>query len=166
MTEVLASRWAAPLPTAPPRLPASPWLAGDVIGCTVVNLVGLGMILGGLQGARHTVDAHSLLLLVNIAAAGLVVALAGNAVFLLSTLRHVGQLRNDLLVRREAPVPAQRAAEAGAGELVFAKGMTRFHRADCPAVQGKQVSAATPAAHTRAGRRPCGLCRADADPSL
>jgi hypothetical protein len=149
-------RFAAPAP-------ATPWLVGDVLGVVVANLVGLGMIVGGLQGARHTTDSHSLLLLVNVAAAGVVVSLAGNAVFLLSTLRQVGALRTQLLGRRPAvtAVPAQqRRTHQPASVLVAADGMTRYHRPDCPGVQGKDVRALPLGDHVAAGRQPCGLCEA------
>lgn len=143
-------------------MPASPWLVGDVLGVVVANLVGAGLILGGLQGARHTTDSHSLLLLLDIAAAGVIVSLAGNVVFLLSCLRNVGLLRTELLGRRPAAatavVQSAPAASADVSTLVAAPEMTRFHRPDCPAVQGKDVRALTLAEHVRAQRRPCGLC--------
>ncbi|MCU1595454.1 MAG: hypothetical protein JWO12_2846 [Frankiales bacterium] len=157
MTEVLTRRFTQ----APPQtvLPRSPWLVGDTLAVGVVNVVGLGMILGGLQGTRHTTDPHNLLLLVNVAAAGLVVSLAGNAVFLLSALRHVGTLRSDLLGAREAVREvAPTAAIEVSDVLVSASSMTRFHRAGCPAVQGKAVTAGSLAKHLKAGRTACDLC--------
>lgn len=157
MTEVLTRRFTDP--PAAPTLPRSPWLVGDAFGVTVVNLVGLGLILGGLQGARHTTDPHTLLLLLNVAAGGLVVSLAGNAVFLLSAVRHVGALRTELLGARTAPRAEVAApATAASGALVSAASMTRFHLGDCPAVQGKSVTAAPLATHLAAGRQACGLC--------
>jgi hypothetical protein len=38
--------------------------------------------------------------------------------------------------------------------------MTRYHRLGCSLVAGKDVSAATLAEHSTAGRRPCGVCAA------
>jgi hypothetical protein len=50
---------------------------------------------------------------------------------------------------------------SGAGgavlELVAAARMTRYHRPDCPLVDGKPVHPVI--AQDQAGRRPCGLCR-------
>jgi hypothetical protein len=133
-----------------------------VLGVVVANLVGAGLILGGLQGARHTTDSHSLLLLVDMAAAGVIVSLAGNAVFLLSCLRHVGLLRTELLGRHgyaPAAVPQSApAASVDATTLVAAREMTRFHRPECPAVRGKDVRALPLGEHVAAQRRPCGLC--------
>jgi hypothetical protein len=140
-------------------LAEAPWLVGDVLGVAVVNLVGVGLILGGLQGARHTTDPHTLLLLLNVAAAGLVVGLAGNAVFLLSGLRQVGRLRTELLGVRADSVPQTSPVAVAAAGLVSASSMTRFHRSDCPSVQGKPVNESSLAKHLAAGRVPCGLCQ-------
>jgi hypothetical protein len=156
VTEVL-TRHVPPRPVH--ALPRSPWLVGDAFGVAVVNLVGIGLILGGLQGARQTTDPHTLLLLLNVAAGGLVVSLAGNAVFLLSALRHVGTLRTELLgTRAPAPPEAQQPTDVIAPGLVSGPSMTRFHRAGCPAAQGKPVTEAPLAKHLGAGRQPCALC--------
>ena len=150
-------------------LPSAPWQVGDVFGVAVTNLVGLGMLIGGLEGTRHSTDPHTLLLMLNVATAGVVVAFAGNAVFLLSALRQVGQLRTPLLGDRRAPTAdvlvddALQTGAGSAGALVAADRMTRFHRPDCAAVRGKPVSAATLADHLAAGRRPCGMCAPDSE---
>ena len=157
------------MPAALP-LPRSPWQVSDVFGVAVTNVVGLGMLLGGLQGTRHSTDPHTLLLLLNVATAGVVVAFAGNAVFVLSTLRQVGQLRTLLLGRRSGPVVDVRSDDAigtdpvSTDALVAAESMTRFHRATCAAVRGKAVTATPLADHLAAGRRPCGMCAPDLEP--
>jgi hypothetical protein len=135
-------------------------MLSDVLSAVVVNLVGLGLILGSLQGSRHTTDPHNQLLLVNLATAGMIVVLAGNAVFLLSGLRRVGQLRMELLGARPSPQPVAEFADTAASKTRFvaALNMTRFHRADCPAVLGKEAVAGTLAEQLAAGRSPCGLC--------
>lgn len=43
--------------------------------------------------------------------------------------------------------------------LVSAPAMSMFHRADCPIVSSKTVRAESRSAHSRAGRRPCGICQ-------
>ena len=153
------------LPAAAPR-PDAPWVVGDLFGVGFGNVVGLGMLLTGLQATRHTTDPHTLLLLLDVAAAGVVVAFAANAVFLLSALRLVGQERTLLLGRRPArqqpaAAPAGQPVDLAGVALVSAPAMTRFHRADCPAVRGKEVTEASLDEHLDAGRRPCGLCGAD-----
>jgi hypothetical protein len=146
-----------------------PWLVGDVLSVLVADVVGLGLLMGALYGTRHTTDPDRLVLLLNVAAAGLIVSLAGNAVFFLTGLRQVGQLRTELLGRPAdgeaaagsgADVPANTAYDAVAEDelLVAADNMTRYHRSSCPAVVGKAVSPAGEDRHLSLGRRPCGLC--------
>jgi hypothetical protein len=171
VTEVLTGPRVDPTPRPSavggwPQLspPAWPWLVGDVLGVSVANIAGLGLLLTGLQGTRHTADPHTLLLLLNVAAAGLVVALAGNAVFLLTGLRQVGRLRTELLGAEPAWPDAPEVVDPApvTGRLVAASNMSRFHRAECPSVVGKPVVEAGLAAHLAAGRLPCGLCAAPA----
>jgi hypothetical protein len=129
----------------------------------VSNLIGLALLVIGLTGARTTTEPHRLLLFLNVAAVGLVVALGGNGAFLLEGLRQVGRLRGALLVRpvREqvAAAPPQTPTDPiPAGVLVAAEGMTRFHDSRCAAAAGKPVVPAPVDEHRAAGRVPCGLC--------
>jgi hypothetical protein len=146
-----------------------PWLVGDVFSVLVADLVGFGLLMGALYGTRHTTDPDHLVLLLNVAAAGLIVSLAGNAVFFLTGLRQVGQLRTELLARpavgavagssgRGLPADAPNDTVADDDALVAADNMTRYHRPTCPAVAGKDVSAAAEEQHLSLGRSPCGLC--------
>ena len=145
--------------------PEHPWHGRDLANAWLFNLVGLGLLLGGLQGTRHTTDPEQLVVWMNVAAVGLVLALGGNAVFLLSGLRQVGRLRTALLVRPDTDttqlLPPVAAPARAAAALVATPAMTRFHLASCPAAAGKPVSAAPLAEHIGAGRRPCGMCRPD-----
>lgn len=166
----LEARQADESSPALPR-PDHPWQARDLTTVWALNLVGLALLLGGLQGTRHTTDPERLVLLMNVAGLGLVLALAGNAVFLLAGLRQVGRLRTALLVRpggerRDAPVvdattslPMVADPHPGTGTLVAAPAMTRFHLASCPAAAGKPVTAAPRSEHEAEGRQPCGMCR-------
>jgi hypothetical protein len=142
---------------------------GDVISVVVADVVGLGLLMGALYGTRHTTDPGRLLLLLNVAAAGLIVSLAGNAVFFMTGLRQVGELRTELLGRPAAPEvagtagadrPAPSAYDDVAVDdvLVAADNMSRYHRSTCPAAAGKDVSPADEHQHLALGRRPCGLC--------
>jgi hypothetical protein len=137
-----------------------------VLGVVVADLVGLGLLLGALYGSRHTTDPDRLVLLMTVAASGLVVSLAGNAVFLLSGLRQVGKVRTHLLGRSGEPVDpdlqVRTTVEDRDGDLggtpVATDAMTRFHRPTCMAVIGKEVFALAAVEHVAAGRLPCGLC--------
>ena len=93
----------------------------------------------------------------NVGVAGVIVLGAGNLLWLLRGKRATGQLRRHVLplvaLDDHTPVEARPASP-----LVAGPDMTRFHRADCPLVAGKQVRAAARESHVRAGREPCGVC--------
>jgi hypothetical protein len=137
----------------------TPWTASDGLTVGLTSVIGLGLLLGAALGIRQTADPDTAVVLLNVAGAGLVVALAGNALFLLTGLRAVGVLRAGLL----ESAPAATAPESvPTGLLVASASMTRYHRDDCPAVRGKAVVPASAEGHVRSGRRPCGLCLEDA----
>ena len=48
--------------------------------------------------------------------------------------------------------------DGSAAGLVATARMTRYHRPGCSLAAGKEVSAATRAEQSAAGRRPCGVC--------
>jgi hypothetical protein len=150
--------------------PAGPWQAGDLIAVAVTNVVAVGLLLAAAYGVRQTIEPERSVVFLNLAAVGLVVALAGNATFLLSGMRQVAGLRTALLegyseaaAAPSAPRSPLSADEAGAPGLVSGPSMTRYHLSDCPAVQGKEVKAESRSAHRKAGRRPCGLCLGEDD---
>lgn len=157
--------------TALPR-PEHPWQHKHLMSVWVSNGLGLALLLGGLLGTRQTTDPSWLVVLMNVSALGLVVALVGNAVFLLYGLRQVGLLRSALLVRRPYDDPALGTQGLPAvvepvvapDALVATAEMTRYHLSTCAATAGKPVVAAPLEAHLADGRRPCGLCHPQ-DPS-
>jgi hypothetical protein len=63
------------------------------------------------------------------------------------------------LVLDDEPVHAGSASvpAIGAPQLVTAAAMTRFHRGDCPLVEGKTTTPLTAARRQRL--RPCGVCQ-------
>jgi hypothetical protein len=93
------------------------------------------------------------------------VAGAGATAWLLTGVREL-QARKRRLGRRTEAIAAAAGARRGAtvtendrSSLVSAPGMTRYHRPDCLLVRGKPATRRTLAAHTKAGRRPCGVCQ-------
>lgn len=147
--------------------PGSPWDAGDLLSLATAQGVAVALLLIGFLGTRGTTEPGELLLFLNMAAAGLVVALTGSTAFLLSGLRRSTALRIRLLppdALHTAVLPqrdermAQRQSPQRLDGLVAAAGMTRFHQADCQAAAGKSVTAAPLDRHESAGRRPCALC--------
>lgn len=140
--------------------PSYPWLFADVVSVATANTIALGMVVCSYLGARRTADPSTLLVFLNVAAAGIVVALAANTVFMLSALRQLRMLGGAVLsVRATPPRPAPAVgAEIRPLEMLWGFGMTRFHRPGCPAIAGRPVTAATLDAHEGAGRAPCGIC--------
>jgi hypothetical protein len=150
--------------------PDTPWRAGEVTNVIMVNLVGLVLIVAGYLVCRATAEPSRVQLATSIAAAGLVVTLAGNTVWLFGNLREVTRLRREVLL---GPVPAapSSAVVSGAAErpaptasiLVSSPSMSLYHRPECLMVSGKAVKASSLAAHRRARRRPCQVCLPDAE---
>jgi hypothetical protein len=101
-------------------------------------------------------------LFLDLGIAGLLVGAFGGVRWLAAVVKAV-RIRKAAAVAlvRSRFVPAGTAGTAGPAEgFVAAARMTRYHRPGCPLVAGKDVSAATPAEHSAAGRRPCGVCAA------
>jgi hypothetical protein len=143
----------------------APWRVGDLLSVVLVNLIGLVLIVAGWYVAHNTTEPARHLLATNIAIGGLVIALIANAVWVLSGLREVGQLRRHLLDTHVAFSLAQQASVNSTAPddevLVATPEMTRYHRPGCPAVQGKHVQPASASRHADDGRRPCGICEPD-----
>ena len=80
--------------------------------------------------------------------------------WLLQARRRIG-LRRLALLADDAGITDDRPADAGraGGPPVAAPGLHRYHRPDCPLARGAEFTAADQAAHTSAGRMPCGVCR-------
>jgi hypothetical protein len=73
-----------------------------------------------------------------------------------NVLRQVGVVLPATLAGNQGQAPSPAAVGTGL-ELVAAARMTRYHRPDCPLVDGKPVHPISSPSDT--GRRPCGLCR-------
>ena len=94
--------------------------------------------------------------------AGLLVATVGGVRWLAAGFKtvRVRKAAAVALVRsRFGSVEASGPADRSDGFVAAAR-MTRYHRPGCSLVAGKDVSAATLAEHSAAGRRPCGVCAA------
>lgn len=138
---------------------ASPWSpAIHVVG--ILFLVS-GAVLAVLSwyhvSGRETFREQAGWVVLSVAAGGLF-AMAF-AVWLLGGLRAVRAGQREFLaeLRRERESRASarvRAGEAGAGELVTAAGMTRYHRVECRLLRNK----ATVPVRAGADLRPCGVC--------
>jgi hypothetical protein len=152
----------------------SPWRVTDLANALVADVLGGVLLFTGWFIAHHTTDASRALLGTDIAVGGLVVALAGNIVWLLTGLREVGRLRSALIAgSRPASVPTDRPASArrvavpagtvgdgavAATRLVATTAMTHYHRPGCVTVAGKPVTSASLRTHLARGRGPCAIC--------
>jgi hypothetical protein len=130
----------------------------DLLAVYATTFIGLLLVLLAWFETSASVRLTNQVHWTNVGVAGVIVLGAGNLFWLLRGKRATGELRRLVLplvpVDGDAPTEVPRA-----GPLVAGPDMTRFHRADCPLVAGKNVSAAGREAHGRTGREPCGVCQ-------
>ena len=141
---------------------AEPWNRRHLIGFAVSTSIGAGLLGASYLGVSAEVHLKDQVLFLDLGIAGLLVGALGG-------IRWLAAVVNAVRIRKAAAValvrsrfaPAGTAGPAGPAEgLVATARMTRYHRPGCPLVAGKDVTAATPAEHSSAGRRPCGVCAA------
>ena len=139
-----------------------PWNRRNVTGFAVATALGAALLGASYLGVSSEVQLKGQVPLLDLGIVGLLVATAGGVGWLAAGIKAVR-------VRKAAAVALVRsrfdsvevAGPAGPGEgFVAAARMTRYHRPGCSLVAGKDVSAATRAEHSAAGRRPCGVCAA------
>lgn len=134
-----------------------PWGMSDLLAVYATTFSGLLLVFLAWFETSASVRLKNQVHWTNVGVAGVIVLGAGNLLWLLRGKRATGQLRRLVLaavpVDDESPIDIPRT-----GPLVAGPDMTRFHRADCPLVAGKRVSAAGREAHVRAGRAACGVC--------
>jgi hypothetical protein len=146
------------LPDVPP---AALWRRADFAVLTGTVAAGLAFLAAGWWGVTGTRVFDDQVAAARLAAAGVLLALAG---FVWLTIR--GRRALGLRLRRvgdpDGGIVDLDAVNAVAGPrsgFVAAADMTRYHRPDCPFAAGKAFTAASVADHEAAGRRPCGVCR-------
>lgn len=143
--------------TPPSRSPV-PWKIGDLLVLYATTSIGIVLVLAAWYAASGEVRLEDQARWATLGTAGVIVLGAGNLAWLLAGRRATGELRRHLLARAPGAETTQASSAARRTSLVAGKTMTRFHRADCPLVQGKTVRAQTRATHERRGRRPCDVC--------
>lgn len=140
---------------------AEPWSRADLVRFGALTAVG-GALLGlGWFGAADRLELGEQVTYLNVGAGGLLVGAAGGLSWLRSGLRSVRSRKAGVLAElrtgKAASSPEATLATATAA-YVASTAMTRYHRPACSLVAGKDVTASTLAAHTAAGRKPCGMC--------
>jgi hypothetical protein len=142
-----------------------PWQVGDLLLLYLANVGGLLLIVVAWFEASGAVSQDAQILWLDVGIVGVIVAGAGNVLWLLTGRRGVGELRRALtpaLMARFAEPSAEAAPAVPAtdpGQLVAGADMTRYHRADCLLVVGKEVRLAPEETHYARGRRACQVCR-------
>ena len=144
----------------------SPWNAKQrLLLCALlaVGVIGLG---AGYTGTSGTLRVSDQVVWVNIGGAALLVSGFGIALFLAAGRREIGRRRLGLFgdVLEGDGVSAIVVDGLSGDELLSAPTMTKYHRADCPFIEGKTVTAAPAEAHQSAGRLPCGVCLGGDEP--
>lgn len=138
----------------------APWSTNDLVRLIAVVAAGGVLCVVAWAGAAERVQLDDQTGWVSLAVAGLVVAVAGQAGWLLHGRRAVGRYRNQLLWHGswvvQHPTPS---AITSSGELVAGEGMRRYHRPDCPIARGRGWASGRRSAHESADRTPCGICR-------
>ncbi|HVU72974.1 MAG TPA: hypothetical protein VHE83_08425 [Mycobacteriales bacterium] len=140
-----------------------PWHVRDVQRLLVTLLLAAIGLTASWVGISGTVIWSRQMLWLAIGIASTAVAAVAVMTWLLTAFRAVRVRQSRMvdgiaarLVLDDEPDAAD-AAGPGAAELVSAPSMTRFHRADCPLVQGRPTTPLTAA--RRARLSPCGVCR-------
>ena len=143
---------------------SAPWHAGNQLSLAFLSVLGLGGIVLSwwmVAGTAQTATQQGWL---DLGVVALLVAAAGDALYLLNGRRAVHRGRRALALRMaalasdDAAVAAGVSPESAVGLVVTAPRMTRYHRSDCLLVRGKPVSRGSVAENRLAGRRPCGVC--------
>ena len=124
-----------------------------VIGA-VLFFAGMGMV-----GNEKTYDDQ--VPGINLAIVGVVVANAAGVLLLLAGRRSVTARRVGVLggVPKGQAAAVTITAPASSAALVGGEGLTHFHRADCAMAAGRNWPELDRAAHERAGRIACGVCK-------
>jgi hypothetical protein len=128
-------------------------------------LLGVAVLFGSWARASTVEQATPAIAAVSVAVIGLLLVALGAVGSTLTVKRHV-QLRKAHVfspwLATAAPGEPAPIAPTGAGPLVVAPGLTRYHRAGCSSVTGLEVRPVERRS-LPAGLAPCRLCEADAD---
>jgi len=141
-----------------------PWSSDHLVRALLGNgLGGLLIATAWFQAAIADTDAvRTRMTWLVLAIVGLVVAGVSNALWLfrgrqaltIARVALMADMREGLRPAPEGDGPRHRAVE----RFVSAPGMTRYHRPTCSLAIGKELTARTAAAWSRAGMSPCEVC--------
>lgn len=153
---------------ARPARDRGPWKPEDFVRLVSANAVGLILVFASWFQTTQAADVRGRLTWLNLALVGLVIAGAGNGMWLLRGRQVVGLARVAMLPQTSHAPGATAVFEPGANGSgpsangssfpVAVAGTAHYHRPSCMFVAGRDVTAASPRDHEREGRSPCGVC--------
>lgn len=135
-----------------------PWSRAAALRCLAVAITGAAVSAAGWYSAAGHPGARQQAAPASLTAVGLMVAFAAGASWVHAGRRAVAVRRRRLL-GDGASHPMTQPARGTSTSLVGGKGLRFFHRADCVIAVGQPWPTRSRAAHVRAGRAPCGICR-------
>ncbi|HUR75639.1 MAG TPA: hypothetical protein VMZ00_15265 [Sporichthya sp.] len=140
---------------------ASPWTSQMYVLYAVLAVVGAILFLVGMGLVSNKTVYDDQVPGINLAIVGVVLANAAGVLLLLAGRRSVIARRVRVLgaVPDLADQSAGPAKPASSITLVGGEGLTHFHRDDCAMAAGRNWPALDRAAHERAGRTACGVCK-------
>jgi hypothetical protein len=136
------------------------WPRRDRSLLAALGAFGFGLLAVSWLGVSGTTRFSTQVAWANVGGAGLLAVMVGCALRVHAGRRQVARRLNvHPFVRRPAAVSGSATVALDRAEsFVWAAGMSRYHRSDCPAVAGKSVTSAGADAHWAEGRLPCGMC--------
>jgi hypothetical protein len=146
-----------------------PWRIGHLVVVYVVNLTGLLLIVVAWIEVSGQLTLRAQIPWVDVGVAGIIVAGAGNVLWMLTGRRAVGEMRRGLTVH--LPAAGQATFEddglprAASDQFVAGRRMSHYHRAECPLVEGKRVTLDSHEGHLSAARVACDVCIPSAVPA-
>lgn len=139
---------------------SGPWRSRELVRLGLGEGIALAFVISGWIGASGVSSVRRGLLWLGISLTGLVIAGVSNGWWLLVGLRSVGGRASVSVppVVGRASLAKRSEPRSRQDRLVSAAGMTRYHRAGCVLVQGREIAEKTASKHQAAGLRPCGVC--------
>lgn len=166
MTRNRAGHLALTREQAAAATPRMLWSPRDVSRWGAVVCLSAVVLLGAWYSVSGKDNWDSQVLSLNVGLAAVIAANAAGVLLLLAGRRAVGVRRMALLgdppPQLLVPYPTEPLHDlltAPADALVAGRGLTHFHRADCPMAAHKSFAPATRSEHERAGLTACGVCR-------
>jgi hypothetical protein len=135
----------------------APWSLSDFGRLLRYEVPSLLAVLACFVGARHATSWDAQIYWVVGAMGATVLAGIGWSTWLVVGGRNV-RVRQRRLEQAVGTLTARRHLRTVVGLTVTGRGMTRFHRPDCPLTAGRTVTATTTEEHLARSLTPCGVC--------